>query len=232
MQTLSKSRLGKFTASEIHKLFTGGTTRQTYIFEKAQELATGRMKEFSNKHTDHGHMHEHEAITNFGEVTGLLVENLMQEFFAINENCGATPDAKITDFNGKFLATVDVKCPTTTFFEQKMVFVNESKPQFQNVPKQMFYQGQMQMLAVSEYNKSIGLPPINEHYLVRYLTACDTDYYGNSIEYDLPLDVRLFYQKIVADYRVQAQIVGLVETAAKERDVLLQIMKKPIKYDF
>ena len=232
MQTLSKSRLGKFTASEIHKLFTGGTTRQTYIFEKAEELATGRMKEFSNKHTDHGHMYEHEAIMSFNEVTGLNAENLLQEFFPINENCGATPDAKIVGFNDDLLASMDVKCPTTTFFKQKMLFINESKPQFQNVPKEMFYQGQMQMLALSEHNKKLGLPPVTEHYLVRYLTACDTDGYGNSVEYDLPLDVRLFYQKVNADFRVQAQIIGLVEIAAKERDVLLQIMKKPIKYDF
>jgi len=232
MQTLSPKKIGRFSASPCWKLFAGGVTRQKYIFEKAEELATGRMKEFSNKHTDHGHMYEHEAITNFGDVTGLIVENLLQEFFQINENCGATPDAKVVDFNGNILATVDVKCPTTTFFEQKMIFIEQSKPQFQNVPKDMFYQGQMQMLAVSEHNKKLGLPPVNEHYLVRYLTACDTDKYGNSVEYDLPLDVRLFYQKIVADFRVQTQIIGLVEAAAKERDVLLQIMKKPIKYDF
>jgi hypothetical protein len=231
MQTLSKNRLGRFTASEIHKLFTGGTTRQTYIFEKAEELATGRMKEFSNKHTDHGHMYEHEAITTFNEVTGLNAENLLQEFFPINNDCGATPDAKVVDFSGNILASMDVKCPTTTFFKQKMIFVNESKPQYQNVPKEFFYQGQMQMLAMSERNKSLGLPPVTEHYLVRYLTACDTDNYGNSVEYDLPLDVRLFYQKIEADFRVQAQIVGLVDLASKERDVLLQIMRKPINHE-
>lgn len=218
MQTLSKDRLGKFTASEIHKLFTGGKTRETYIFEVAEEKVKGHAKEFSNKHTDHGHMHEHEAIMNFGEVTGLLVENLQQEFFKINDNCGATPDAKVIDFSGKVLASVDVKCPTTSFFEQKMLFIKEAKPEFQNVPKQMFYQAQMQMLAMG----------VKEHYLVRYLTAMDTDYYGDTIEYDLPLDVRLFYQKIKADERVQAQIIGLVELAAKERDLLISIMKQPV----
>ena len=218
MQTLSKSRLGRFTASEIHKLFTGGATRQTYIFEKAVEVVTGRAKEFSNKHTDHGHMYEHEAIMAFNDISGLNAVNLLQEYFPINENCGATPDAKVIDFSDNILASLDAKCPTTTFFNQKMLFINESKPEFQNVPKAMFYQGQMQMLALGD----------TEHYLVRYLTACDVDYYGNTIEYDLPLDVRLFYQKITADERTQKQILGLVEIAVKERDLLVKIMKQPI----
>ncbi len=215
---LSSERLGKFTASEIHKLFTGGATRSTYIFEKATEIVTGHKKSFSNKHTDHGHMHEHEAITSFGEVAGLITENLLQEFFIINENAGATPDAKVSDFTGTALASVDVKCPTTSFFEQKMLFIKESKPEYQNVPKAMFYQGQMQMLAMN----------VEEHYLVRYLTAMDIDYEGNKIEYDLPLNVRLFYQKINADKRVQAQILGLVEAAVKERDLLVEIFRKPL----
>lgn len=217
MQTLSKERVGNFTASEIYKLFVGGKTRDTYIFEKAQEKTTGHQKEFSTKKTDHGHMHEHEAGVSFSEVTGIQVENLMQEYFPINENCGATPDFKAVDFNGNLLASIDCKCPTDSFFEQKMQFIKESKPEFQNVPKQMFYQAQMQMLAMS----------VDEHYLVRYLTAMDTDYYGNTIEYDLPLNVRLFYQKVKADKRVQAQIIGLVEAAAKERDLLVAIFKTP-----
>ncbi len=218
MSTLSKERLGKFTASEIHKLFTGGTTRSTYIFEKAEEIVKGHSKEFSNKHTDHGHMHEHEAIENFSEVSGLNAENLMQEFFKINDDCGATPDAKVIDFSETVLASCDVKCPTTTFFQQKMLFIKESKPEFQNVPKAMFYQGQMQMLAMN----------VSEHYLVRYLTAMDVDYYGNVVEYDLPLNVRLFYQKIVANDRVQKQIIGLVDEAAKERDLLVKMFKTPV----
>ncbi len=99
-----------------------------------------------------------------------------------------------------------------------MIFIKESKPEFQNVPKAMFYQGQMQMLAMG----------VKEHYLVRYLTAMGLDYYGNPLEYDLPLESRIFYQKIKADERVQAQIIGLVAEAAKERDLLVKIFKKPI----
>src|ERR1017187_5995914 len=106
MQTLNKEKLGKFSASEIYKLFTGGATRQSYIFSKAEEIVKGHFKIFNNKHTEHGNMHEHEAIESFSEVTGLVAENLMQEYFPINENCGATPDAKVVDFSGNVLASI------------------------------------------------------------------------------------------------------------------------------
>lgn len=228
MQTLSKERLGRFTASSIWKLFAGGVTRDTYIFEKAEELVMGHVKEFSNKHTDHGHMHEQEAVENFSEVSGLVVENLLQQYFPINENCGATPDAAVKNFSNVILASSDVKCPTTTFFKQKMIFINESKPKYQNVPKEMFYQGQMQMMALTKHNRMLKHPPVGEHYLVRYLTAMDTDYHGNTIEYDLPLNVRLFYQCVKADSDVQQEIIRLVKEAVEERDILVKILMKPV----
>ncbi len=218
MQTLSSERLGKFTASCIYKLFVGGATRSTYIFEKAEEIVKGHGKQFSSKHTEHGHMHEYEAIQSLSEVTGLNVEYLEQQYFPINDDCGSTPDAKIVDFGGKSLASCDVKCPTEKFFEQKMLFIKQSKPEYQNVPKEMFYQGQMQMMSLN----------VGEHYLARYLTKMDIDYDGNKVEYDLPLEVRLFYQKIKADKRVQEQILYLVKEATKERDLLVKIFKTPI----
>ncbi len=220
MQTLSKERLGKFTASEIHKLFTGGKTRDTYIFEKAEEIVKGHAKAFSNKHTDHGHMNEFEAIQNFASVTDLMVDFLDQVYFPINANCGATPDAKVSNFSDETIASVDVKCPTATFFVQKMLQINESKPRYQNVPKEYFYQAQMQMLALN----------VNEHYLVRYLTGTDIDFDGNKIEYDLPLEVRMFYKKVIADKDVQDQIIQLVDEAAKERDLLVTIFKTPLDF--
>lgn len=218
--TLSKERLGKFTASSIHKLFVGGkgATRDTYIREKAEEMVLGHAKNFSNKNTEHGHMNEFEAIETFGKVTGFNVEYLEQEYFPINSNCGSTPDAKVVDFSGKILASCDVKCPTESFFKQKMQMVLESKPEFQNSPKEYFYQAQMQMM-------SLG---VDKHYLVRYLTKMDMDYEGNKIEYDLPEDVRLFYKVIEADPKVQQSILDAVEVAAKERDLIVEMLLKPI----
>lgn len=229
---LSKERIGKFTASEGWKLWPGVrggmATRNTYIFEKAVELTTGQQKQFSNKHTDHGHMHEHDGIVNFAEVSGLNVESLLQEYFPINNYCGATPDAKVVDFSGVIVASCDLKCPTTTFFEQKMALINEAKPEFQNCTKEMFIQGQIQMLALTEHNKKLGHPPVEKHYLVRYLTAMDTDYYGNTIEYDLPLEARIFWKVITADKKWQDEFLSHVDQAKDEQEALVKIMKQPI----
>jgi hypothetical protein len=228
---LSKERHGKFTGSGGHQLFVGGkgVTRDKYIQEVAVEAITKQpVKRYKNKSMDHGHMNEYEAITTFKELTGLLVEYLEQKFFPINENCGATPDAWVVDFSGVVVASADVKCPTGTFFEQKMTQVKESKPKYQNVPKESFYQAQMQMMALTKYNEALGHPPVTEHYLVRYLTAMEVDDDGNKIEYDLPLNVRLFYKKIIADPEVQKEILDEVAAASLERDAIIQILLQPI----
>ena len=111
------------------------------------------------------------------------------EYFPINDNCGSTPDAAIMDFDGVISASIDLKCPTEKFFEQKMLIINDSKPEFQNVPKAYFYQAQMQMMSLSKHNETLGHPAVTNHYLVRYLTSTNYDFDGNKIEIDLPLNV-------------------------------------------
>lgn len=220
--TLSQKRIGNFTASCIHKLVKGprgGTgVRDTYIFEKAEERVKGHAKGFSNKYTEHGHLNEQEALQAFTEVTGLQVEYLMQEYFEINANFGATPDGKVVDFSGSTLASLDVKCPSETFFQQKMELINECKPEYQNVKKEYYYQAQAQMMALG----------VGKHYLVWYLTAMESDYEGNKVEYNLPLETRIFYKVIKADFEAQQMLLNEVDQAAKERDALVQIFLKPI----
>lgn len=218
---LSNKRLGKFTASSMHLLLVGGkgATRDKYIRAKAEEIVRGHAKSnFSNRHTEHGHMNEGEAGAKFQELTGLIVDYLNQEFFEINENCGSTPDFAVVDFSGKYLASVDVKCPTETFFEQKLMFIQESKPEFQNVPKSMFVQAQMQMMSLK----------VDTHYLVRYMTSSEVDDDGNKIEYDIPLESRMFWTKITADKAFQDMLLAEIEKASKERDLYVEIFRKPI----
>jgi len=227
---LSKERLGKFTGSTTHNLFVGGkgATRDSYIMEKAVEKIRGYAKSFSNKHTDHGNINELEALESFVQVTGLNALYLDSEYYPINENCGSTPDAAIYDFDNIISASVDLKCPTEKFFEQKMLMINDSKPEFQNVPKAYFYQAQMQMMSLSIHNEKFGFPKVESHYLVRYLTSTNYDFDGNKIEIDLPLESRIFYKIIKADYEVQQKILDAVEIASQERDKLIEILTKPI----
>ena len=227
---LSSDRLGKFTASTIHNLFVGGkgATKDSYIMDKAIEAVKGYAKSFTSKHTEHGNINELEALESFIEVTGLNAVYLDSVYFPINENCGSTPDAALIDFEGVMTASIDLKCPTEKFFEQKMMMINDSKPEFQNVPKAYFYQAQMQMLSLSKHNESLGHPPVTNHYLVRYLTSTNYDFDGNKIEIDLPLNVRIFYKIVKADLEVQAKILQEVAQASEQRDALIQILKQPI----
>lgn len=203
-------------------------TRDKYIFEKAKEAVQGYAKSFSSKHTQHGNFNEFEAITEFKNVTGIELEYLDQKYFPINEDSGATPDAAEKNFDDSFLASADVKCPTDTFFEQKMEIINESKPEFQNSPKVYFYQGQWQMLALSKWNAERGFPPVTKHYLIRYLTNWDIDDDGNKTEIDLPIETRIFYKIIEFDKAVCEKLLREVDMAAKERDALIKIFKTPI----
>jgi YqaJ-like recombinase protein len=219
---LSKKRIGNFTGSEGHKLVPGirggQSQRNTYIFEKAQEKVLGFVKSFRDYNTDHGHFNEFEGIQEFSKMSGLIVEPLNNEYFEINENCGATPDAKVVDFSGNIIASVDIKCPTSTFFIQKMQMINESETKYQNSPKQYYYQAQMQMMALK----------VDTHYLVRYLTASETDFDGNKIEYNLPIESRIYWKVIKSDKKVQDELLEMIEQAANERDLLVEIFKKPI----
>jgi hypothetical protein len=227
---LSSDRLGKFTASTIHNLFVGGkgATRDSYIMDKAIEAVKGYAKSFSSKHTEHGNINELEALESFIEVTGLNAIYLDSVYYPINENCGSTPDAALIDFEGVMTASIDLKCPTEKFFEQKMMMINDSKPEFQNVPKAYFYQAQMQMMSLTKHNEALGYPAVTNHYLVRYLTSTNYDFDGNKIEIDLPLNVRIFYKIVKADLEVQAKILQAVAAASEQRDALINILKQPI----
>lgn len=229
--SLSNKSLGMFTGHSAHKLFVGGkgVTREKYIMEKAEEVVRGhRKRNFSSFHTEHGNLNEFEAIETFREITGKIISYLDQEFFPIDENSGATPDAAEYDFSNVITASVDVKCPTETFYEQKLLFIKESKPEFQNVPKEMFFQAQMQMMALTKHNESLGHPPVIKHYLVRYMTSSVIDDDGNKIEYNLPIESRMFYAVILADEKVQSDLRLQIAQAAAERDILIELFKRPI----
>lgn len=228
---LSNERLGKFTASSVYKLFIGGkgVTRDKYVFEKADEIFRGHAKRtYTSKSMEHGLMNEYEAIQSFKEVTGLNAVYLDQQYYAINENLGSTPDAAVVDFNNVIVASMDAKCPTEKFSEQKYMIIKEAKPLYQNSPKEMFYQAQMQMMSLTEHNKNLGHPAVTKHYLARYLTKMDFDDMGNKYEYDIPLNVRMFYKVIEADEKVQKEILESGNQAAKERDVIVEILRNPI----
>jgi hypothetical protein len=224
MQQLSSKRKGCFTASRISELIPGvrggTTTRDKYITQKAVELHTGIIKRSAKTYAmEHGSFNEYEANEAFKTVTGLNVVFGSQEFYQFCDNSGATPDGFEIDFDGNKIATIDYKCPQPdSFYEQKMMLINEGKPEYQNVPKSYFYQAQMQMMSVG----------VDKHYLVRYLAEYFEDEAGELIQVELPLEERIYYATITKDEAACDELKRLIADAVKERDLLIKIYQQPI----
>jgi len=134
-----KERLGRFTASEIHKLMGVkglGETGKTYPFEKAVEFVFGKVEDnFSSFDMQRGTELEPLAFKKFQEIKDLsFLEVETCGFFAIGKNAGASPDGLVSDNS-----ILEIKCPKAdTFF--KVVAENKIDPKY-------FYQMQMQMMA-------------------------------------------------------------------------------------
>ncbi|WP_374464167.1 lambda exonuclease family protein [Chryseobacterium sp.] len=112
-----KSRLGKFTSSDLGKLMTYEDKINelpkgalTYIEEKALEILTeGQcVKRFSNDSMDRGNEKELEAIEVFEQKYGVkcYATGEDQEFVELCSYFGGTPDGLIMDEEG-----IEVKCP-------------------------------------------------------------------------------------------------------------------------
>jgi len=132
-----EQRLGKFTASEIHKLMGVrglGEIGKSYAIDKAIEQLYGEVEEnFVSYDMERGTELEPLAFAKFKELKSL-------EFLEV-ENCGffsgdvhgASPDGLVGDD-----AVLEIKCPkATTFF--KLVADGE-------IDKKYFYQMQHQMM--------------------------------------------------------------------------------------
>lgn len=218
-------RLAKFTAFEIYKLFVEpktikdrdagvwSETAMTYIFEKAVEQVTGWRKEIQGAALTHGVSNEHEAFEAFEKIYGLGFQLTSTTFFKINEFSGASPDGVLYGDNlDEIQAVLDVKCPFNpiSFYQQKKQHI-EAQNEFQGVPKEYYYQLQMQMLATG----------CKTGYLVRYLTSTIIDNYGNKTEFDLPVETRLFYTKLTYDEAVGQQILEKVQRAEETKQKLI-----------
>lgn len=111
-------RLGRFTSSVASKLITktgkGGKDlpdgAMTYIYEKAAEILTGRIKEISTWATEWGNDHEPEAMKRYIDETGHLVSYGSHVFVEYGENAGGSPDFEDETAN----AVGDIKCPANS----------------------------------------------------------------------------------------------------------------------
>lgn len=132
-----KQRLGRFTASEIHKLMGVrglGETGKSYAIEKAIEQLYGEVEEnFTSYDMERGTELEPLAFAKFKELKSLEFLEVENCGFFTGDIHGASPDGLVgTD------AVLEIKCPkSATFF--KLVADNE-------IDKKYFYQMQHQMM--------------------------------------------------------------------------------------
>ena len=137
-------RLGKFTASEIHKLLGVkglGQTGETYAFEKACELVYGLDEEesFTSYDMQRGIMLEPLAFRKFKELKEMeFIEVKESYFFPYTENAGASPDGVVGED-----AILEIKSP------RSKKFFNIVAKGYDAIDKEYIAQMQMQMLTMS-----------------------------------------------------------------------------------
>jgi putative phage-type endonuclease len=131
------ARIGKFTASEIHKLMgiKGlGDTGKSYAFDKAVEELFGEVKDnYVSFDMNRGIELEPMAFNKFKDLKELEFLEVEKCGFFSSKFHGASPDGLVSDD-----AILEIKCPNaTTFF--KLVVDSE-------IDKKYYYQMQHQML--------------------------------------------------------------------------------------
>lgn len=134
-------RLGRFTASEIHKLLGVkglGLTGETYCFEKACEMVFGIDEEenFVSSDMQRGINLEPIAFRKFQELKELeFMEVKESYFFPFGDSAGASPDGLINNDG-----VLEIKCPRSKKFF-RLVSDGEKA-----IDSEYYAQMQMQML--------------------------------------------------------------------------------------
>jgi hypothetical protein len=114
--TWQEQRIGRFTASEIHKLLKSGRakdsvfgdTAMTYIREVVAEILSGVAEKVTSEAMEWGKFHEPAAIEAYRRNTGKKIEYYGTEsplFIEYGEFAGGSPDG-VTDTH-----LLEVKCP-------------------------------------------------------------------------------------------------------------------------
>jgi putative phage-type endonuclease len=159
-------RLGKFTASEIHKLMGTrglGQTGETYAKEKAIEEVFGQIEEsFKSFDMQRGIDTEPIAFKRFAELMDEPVTTCGS--FAYNEHSGASPDGLVGED-----AILEIKCPRGNKFF-KLVAGEE-------IDKEYFYQMQHQMLCTNRnkaYFFNFLIHEFKEYWHVIQVLRCDS----------------------------------------------------------
>lgn len=132
-----QKRLGRFTASEIHKLFVGGKKKdqlfgkgaESYIMAKAAELLTMEVKdEIDFKQGEWGKANEQDAVLTMEsllEIKGTHYGMIKPQFFEYGQYAGCSPDWEGV-IEGLSVGA-DAKCPYNSAEHVRNLLLNSAE---------------------------------------------------------------------------------------------------------
>lgn len=147
-------RIGKFTASEIHKLMKPGKKKgeyfgegaMMYIFETVAQVLTGEVEEVTSRAIEWGYANEYDAILEYEKRMGVHVDYYgsgQPKFVAYNDVAGGSPDGEV----GLHLLT-EVKCPFNSGNHAKFLAMEKAE-QLKAANFDYFCQVQMNLLCTN-----------------------------------------------------------------------------------
>lgn len=164
-----KIRMGKFTASSIHKLLSKPTTKtfQDYILEKAAEELGAENDNPSSKAMRWGNDHEDIAIELYEHLMGVKVQRIGFKQLAFTDQAGCSPDGFIPEL-GK---GIEIKCPFNIVNHMDNLTIKDQNT-FKSKRKEYYWQIQMCMMCfgVSEWDFVSYDPRFDENTMITRLT--------------------------------------------------------------
>lgn len=180
-QAWHDQRLGRFTASEVWKLFTEprskeakargelSETTKSYILEKVAEDLTGIAREVSAKALDWGNDNEQAAIDYFAMITGCEVKPASFVPFSIMS--GGSPDGYIDEDT-----ILEIKCPFDSGIQLQYFMLQDQADLKAEFPE-YYYQCQANLLFTKREKCAFATydPRMSEDHLKMKIILITTD---------------------------------------------------------
>ena len=147
-------RIGKFTASEIHKLMgtprkkgeTLSETAKSFVIEKAAEILTGQKRPIYGAALDWGVEHEQEAFLKFNVISDQMWEYYGGQefkFYSYGIFSGASPDGLSVSH------LLEIKCPYESHNHIKHMLIKDNED-FKSSRPEYYWQMQLGMIATEK----------------------------------------------------------------------------------
>ena len=117
-------RLGKVTASNVHKVMSKGEKRTTYLYELLSERIEGKQDSFCSEYMQRGTDLEPEAKAAYSIETGIFIDEIGFVPHPTIINFGASPDGLI-ESDG----LIEIKCPKLNT-HLKTISTDKIKPEY------------------------------------------------------------------------------------------------------